>query len=125
MKIQIRPPQRDFPIGCIINMLDHVIWSRDQTKYKYPALSHNFQLLAPAHLPNYSRRNSLTLNFELLFISLLILSILLSFWSERKYSKTIPNFALAKFQLPLIENILRHFQIMSLPNSNCISLKIF
>ena len=33
--------------------------------------------------------------------------------SHRKFSKTIPNFVLVKFQLHLIENILRQPQIMS------------
>ena len=34
--------------------------------------------------------------------------------SYRKYSKTIPNCVLAKFQLRLIENILKECQIISI-----------
>ena len=34
--------------------------SRDETGCKYPVLIHKFQLLAPAHLPYYTRRNALT-----------------------------------------------------------------
>ena len=48
------------------------------------------------------------------FSSLLTLPILLFFWSQRKYSQTIPNFFLAQFQLHLLENILRQFQIISI-----------
>ena len=99
------------------NMLDHVTCSRDQTGYKYPALCHKFQLLAPAHLPNYSRLNSFTLNFELLFNSLFQLPILFFLWSERKYSTTFSNHVCAKLRLHLIEVILRHF-------SNCVVAKI-
>ena len=47
----MRPAKRDFSIGCLTNMLDHVAWLRDQSGYKKLALSHNFQLLAAAHLP--------------------------------------------------------------------------
>ena len=36
--------------------------------------------------------------------------------SHRKYSKTIPNCVVAKFQLHVTENLLRQLQIMSLPN---------
>ena len=125
------------------NMLDHVTWSRDQTGYKNPARSHNFQLLAPAHLLNYSRRNSFTLNFELLSSNFTNSLLLLerakicqndnskSCLSQtpiafhRKDSKTFSINVFARFQLHPIENILKHFQIMSLPNSNCISSKMF
>ena len=59
IKILIRPPSWDFPIGYMIDMLGHVT----KTGYKYPVLSHNFQLLAPAHLPYYPRRNIFTHHF--------------------------------------------------------------
>ena len=98
------------------NMLNHVTWSRDQTGYEYQPLSHNFQLLAPAHLPNYSRRNSFTPNFELLFNSLFTLPLPLLLWSERKFFRTFPIYVFANLQLHLIETILGHFQTMSLPN---------
>ena len=52
IKILFRPPQPDSPIGCMTNMLDHVTWSCDQTRYKQPVLSHNFQLLAVTVLPH-------------------------------------------------------------------------
>ena len=45
--------------------------------------------------------------------------------SPRNYSKTFSNDVYANFQFHLIENILTHFQIMSLPISNCISAKLF
>ena len=106
-------------------MLDHVAWSRDQTGYKYPALRHNFKLLAPAHLLNYSKRNSFTPNFEFLFTSLLTLPILLFFWTERKHSKTFSYDVFAKFQFRLNENILRPFQNMSVPKFRCFSSKLF
>ena len=44
--------------------------------------------------------------------------------SYRKYSKTIPNCVLAKFRQHFIENIRRHFQILSEPNYSCILPKI-
>ena len=79
-------------------------WSRDQTGYKYPALSHN-----------YSRRNSFTLNFEFLCTSLLTLPNLFFLRSVQNYSKTFSDDVFAKFQLLLVEIILRHFQVISLP----------
>ena len=57
--------------------------------------------------------------------SLLTLPIPPFLWSERKYSKTFSIYAFGQFQLHLIESILTHFRIMSLPNSNCISTKFF
>ena len=104
----------------MINMLDHVTWSRAQTGYKYPALSHNLQLLAPDQMPNYSRRNSFTLKFELLFSSYFTNSSLL--WSGPNSSKTFSNYVFAKFQLHLIEIILRHFKNVSLPKFHSLCL---
>ena len=45
--------------------------------------------------------------------------------SHRNYSKTIPNCVLAEIQLPLIEIVLRQFQIVSLPKFDSASLKSF
>ena len=45
--------------------------------------------------------------------------------SHRTCSKTVPNCVWVKIQSHLIENILRQFQIVPQPNSNCISSKIF
>ena len=44
--------------------------------------------------------------------------------SYRKYSKKIPNCVLAKFRQHFIENIRRHFQILSEPYYSCILPKI-
>ena len=41
------------------------------------------------------------------------------------YSKTFPNYVLAKIQLHLIGLLLRQFQILSKPNFNCISSELF
>ena len=116
------------------NILYHMIWSGDQTGYKYPALSRNFQLLEPVHLPNYSRRNCFTLNFAIFFSSYFNKSFLplertkmfsenfdlflcqMSIASHRKYFKAFSNSVSAEFQMHLIETIQRHFQITPLPN---------
>ena len=45
--------------------------------------------------------------------------------SDRNYSKSIPNGVLAKFYFHLLEIILRNYQIVSWPNSNSLSSKIF
>ena len=45
--------------------------------------------------------------------------------SHRNYSKTIPSCYLAEIQLPLIDIILRKFQIVSYPKFNCTSSKLF
>ena len=88
------------------------------------------------------RLTSLTLPYSPLpsyltpFLPTLLYSFLLCYWDNsylnslatffgQKYPVTNPNCVLAKFRSHLIENILRHFQIMSLPTSNCISSKIF
>ena len=63
----------------------------------------------------------LTLNFS----SLINLPIPLFLWSERKHFKTFSNYVFAKFQLHLSQFFQRHFQIMSLPKSNCISSNLF
>ena len=52
------------------NMLDHVTWSRGQTRYKTPVLNHGFDELAPVHLLNNPRRKIFTV------------SPLLNFWQN-------------------------------------------
>ena len=71
----LRPAYRDSTIGCTTTCLvtwgGHVTWSHGRSGYKYPALNHKLQLVAPAHVPNYPRLYSFTLNFEVLFSSCL------------------------------------------------------
>ena len=86
-------------------MINHVTWSRDQLGYKNPAHSCIFHLFAPVHLNNYPRRNSFTLDFELLFTFFLTLPILFFLWTS--------------------ENILRRFLIMSFPNFKWILSEFF
>ena len=115
-------------------MLDHVTWWRDQTGYKHPVLSHNFQSLAPLHLPYYPRRNSLTLKLltfppflpnrffsslepakKFQYNSKLCLSQI-PIASHRKYSQTISNSVWANFQSHLIKNVPKKI-------SNCVLAK--
>ena len=115
------------------DMLGHVMWSRDQTGHKYPALSYIFQLLAPAHLPNYPRRKSFTLNFSLLFSSRPTISSFILEWAKLFYDYTKlcfsrisiasywnfsarnPNCVLPKALLHVIEFTLRQIEDVPLP----------
>ena len=88
------------------------------------------------------RLTSLTLPYSSLpsyltpFLPTLLYSLLLYYWDKiyltslpsffrQKNSKIIPNCVLTKFRSSLIENVLIKFQLMYLPNSNWLSLKIF
>ena len=85
--------------------------SRDQTGYKYQRSATNFISSLPLFCLITQGETLLPLTSN--FSSLFTLPILLFFWSEQKYSKTIPNCVLAKFQPHFLQNILRQLQIVS------------
>ena len=71
----------------MVKMLDNVTWLRDHTGSKYPVPSHQIQLLTPAELSNYPRRNSPTPYLQLLFPSFPLLKNFLFFGARESILK--------------------------------------
>ena len=92
-----------------------IIYSKSNSISPFSLLDKIF--LSPIPLLSSLRTKLCKSNFEFLKFFLDISKLCLSqipIASHRKYSKTIPNCVLVKFQSHLIENIPRHFRITSL-----------
>ena len=100
-KIKNHRPQKDFPIGYMRNMLGNMTWSRDQTGYKHPVLSHLLHLLPLICLITRGETLSHSAFSQILEFSFLLSNELISpickLASPQNYSETIPKCVLAEF----------------------------